>query len=128
MPEPEPVPGSQRNTIHGTGNIITGGAVTNSQVVAASAPGSPNPLVQQLQDELTRVWQCLDAVAAPMADHEDAIEAVGVLQDEVSRDPDPDQHGLRLLRVRVRGLIGVLLPVAEIIGGVAALEEISGTS
>jgi hypothetical protein len=124
MPEPEPVPRSQRNTIRGTGNIITGGTLTNSQVVATSVSGPPNPLIQQLQDELTRVRECLAAFEAPTADHEDAIEAVDTLQDEVSEDLNPGQSGLRRLRVRVRELIGVLTPVAEIVGGVAAFEEI----
>jgi hypothetical protein len=124
MSKPEPVPRNQCNTIRGTGNIITGGTVTNSQMVATSVSGSPNPLIQQLQDELTKVRQCLAAFEVPTADHEDAIEAVDALQHEVSEDLNPDQGGLRRLRVRVRQLIGVLAPVAEIFGGVAAFEEI----
>ena len=124
MPEPEPLPRNQRNTIRGTGSIITGGTLTNSQVVATSVSGSPNPLIQQLQDELTRVRQCLASFEAPTADQEDAIEAIDALQHEVSEDLNPDQGGLRRLRVRVRQLIGVLTPVAGIVGGVAAFEEI----
>lgn len=123
MPKSEESPGSQRNTIVGTGNIITGGRVIKSQVVAKTV-SAQNPVIQQLQDELSRVRGCLAGVQAPTDDHEDAMEAVDELRDEVARDPDPDQRGLRRLRVRVRQLIGVLTPVAGIIGGVAAFEEI----
>lgn len=124
MHEQKPVHGSQRNTIRGTGNIITGGTVTNSQVAATSVSGPVNPLIQQLQDELSKARECLARVQAPSADHEDAMEAVVELQDEVAQDPEPDQGGLRRLRLRVKELIGVLTPVAGIIGGVAAFEEI----
>ena len=123
MPKSEGIPGSQRNTIVGTGNIITGGRVSKSQVVA-NPVAAPNPLIQQLQDELTRMRACLAGVQAPTDDHEDALEAVIELQDELARNPDPDPGGLRRLRVRVRQVMGVLTPVAGIIGGVAAFEEI----
>jgi hypothetical protein len=83
-----------------------------------------NPVIRVLQDELARARQCLARVEAPTADHEDALEAVAHMQAEVAKDPDPDQRGLRLLRLQVKGLIGVLTPVAETIGGVAAFEEI----
>lgn len=121
MPKSE---GSQRNTVNGTGNIITGGTFTASQVSATTVNARQKPVILQLRDELARVSQCLDGVDAPTADHEDAREAVAELQAELAKDPDPDQHGLRRLRKQVRQLIGVLTPVAGIIGGVAALQEI----
>ena len=124
MPEYEGVSGSQRNVIRGTGNIVTGGTFTHSQVSATTVNAPQKPLIQQLQDELTRMRECLAGVQAPTDDHGDAMEALAELQDELARDPDPDPGGLRRLRVRVRQLIGVVAPVAEVVGGVAALEEI----
>jgi hypothetical protein len=82
------------------------------------------PVIVQLQDELARVSRCLDGVAAPTADHEDARKAVAEVQAGLARDPDPDERGLRRLRTQVRKLMGVLTPVAGVIGGVAAFEEI----
>jgi hypothetical protein len=123
MPKSEGIPESQRTTIVGTGNIITGGRMIKSQVVAKTV-SAQNPVIQQLQDELSRARERLAGVQVPTADHEDAMEAVDELQDELGRNPDPDQGGLRRLRVRVRQVIGVLAPVAGIIGGVDALENI----
>lgn len=120
MPKSE---GSQHNTIVGAGNIITGGRVIKSQVVANQV-SAQTPVIQQLQDELARMRECLAGVQVPTDDHEDAMEAVAELQDELARDPAPDPGGQGRLRVRVRQVMGVLTPVAGIIGGVAALEEI----
>jgi hypothetical protein len=124
MPKYEGIPGSQRNIIRGTGSIVTGGTFTDSQVSATTVNAPQNPLIQQLQDELSRARERLAGVQVPTADHEDAMEAVVELQDELGRNPDPDRGGLRRLRVRVRQVIGVLAPVAGIIGGVDALENI----
>jgi Family of unknown function (DUF5955) len=124
MPKFEGNPGSRHNTIVGTGNIVTGGTFTNSPVSATSVNAPQNPLIRQLQEELARMRECLAGVQAPADDREDAMEALVELQDEVAQDPDPDQGGLRRLRKRIRQLIGVLAPVAEVVGGVAALEEI----
>ena len=52
------------------------------------------------------------------------MEAIVELQDEVARNADPDQTGLRRLRIRVRQIIGVLAPVAGTVGSVDALENI----
>ena len=123
MPEQGPAPRNQRNTVCGTGNIITGGTFTGTEVSATTVNAPQKPPIQQLQDELTRMRKCLAGAQAPTDDHEDAMEAVAELQDELARDPDPDPGGLAL-RVRVRQVMGVLTPVAGIIGGVAALEEI----
>lgn len=124
MPKSEGNPGSRHNSIVGTGNIVTGGTFTDSQVSATTVNAPQNPLIRQLQDELTRMRECLAGVQASTDDHEDALEAVAELQDELARNPDPDPGGLRRLRVRVRQVMGVLTPVAGIIGGVAAFEEI----
>jgi hypothetical protein len=124
MPEQGPAPRNQRNTVSGTGNIITGGTFTGTEVSATTVNAPQKPPIQQLQDELTRMRECLAGVQALTDDHENAMEAVAELQDELATDPDPDPGGLRRLRVRVRQVMGVLTPVAGIIGGVAALEEI----
>jgi hypothetical protein len=123
MPQPEGLPGSQQNTIIGTGNIITGGRVINSRVTATTV-NQQNPTMLQLREELTRVQRCLAAVEDPTADQQDALEAVDMLEGELAQDPDPRPDGLKRLRARIKGLIAVLAPVAEIIGGVAAFEEI----
>lgn len=124
MTDSEKFHGTQDNRIDGPGIIITGGHVADSQLVTTSVSGPPNPLVQQLQAELARARACLAGVQDRTDDDEDALEAIDRLHSEVAQHPDPDQRGLRRLRLRVRELIGVLTPVAGIIGGVAAFEEI----
>jgi hypothetical protein len=124
MSECERNRGPQHNAIFGAGQIITGGVLFNNRIEAKNFNGPQNPLIRQLQDELTRARQCLADDPASTVDHEDAVEALDALQGEIAQDPDPDQRGLKVLRLRVKALIGVLLPVAEIIGGVAAFEEI----
>jgi hypothetical protein len=124
MSECERNRGPQHNAIFGAGQIITGGVLFNNRIEAKHFTGPQNPLIRQLQDELTRARQCLADDPASTVDHEDAVEALDALQGEIAQDPDPDQRGLKVLRLRVKALIGVLLPVAEIIGGVAAFEEI----
>lgn len=123
MTQPEDLPGSQQNTIHGTGNIITGGKMINSRPIAKTV-SQQNPTVQRLRDELAQVRQSLASAADPTADQQDALEAVDLFQDEIDQDPDPGPVGMKRLRVRLKGLIAVLAPVAELIGGVAAFEEI----
>ena len=63
-------------------------------------------------------------MADPTADQQDALEAVDLLQGDMDQDPDPGPAALKRLRVRLKGLIAALAPVAELIGGVAAFEEI----
>ena len=123
MPKSEGNPGSQRNTVKGVGNIITGGTFTGSPV-SVTVSGPQKPVILQLQDELARARECLAGVQDRTDDDEDALEAIERLQSEVAQHPEPDQGGLRRLRLRVKELIGVLTPVAGIIGGVAALQEI----
>jgi hypothetical protein len=123
MIQQEDPPGSQRNTIHGAGNIVTGGEITNS-ILAVTTVNQQNPTVQQLRDQLTQVRQSLAAVPDRTADQQDALDAVDLLQGEIDQDPDPGPAGMKRLYLQLKGLIAVLAPVAELIGGVAALEEI----
>ncbi len=127
----------QQNTITGSGNIVTGGTFTNSPVT--TGPGSriavsntppsadiEQPWLEQLHDELTRIRLLLAEDHDPerSLDRDDAIEAVTTLAADLPDKQDEGGDEPRRLRLRVKGVIGVLAPVAEIIGGVAALEAI----
>jgi hypothetical protein len=125
-------PGNQQHTVFGDGVINTG---DNSQVNNAigdrnrqsasytvTSPSAMNPW-DEVGEELARIRGLLESAAAS-ADRDDAIEWVCAL----SRDlPDLRQSGAdgrRNLRQRIKALMGVLTPVAGLIGGVAALESI----
>jgi hypothetical protein len=123
----------------GTGNIITGGTVTNSpitnlggkhgraDVTNAPSPDRQPPWLPRLRDELARIGFSLEAEYDPaisVEDRDDAVETVRALQAEVADAQASGQADVRSFRRRVRELIGVLAPVAEVIGGVAALEAI----
>lgn len=125
MTQPKDRQGSQRNTIYGAGNIVTGGKVTKSRVIAHTQNSTvQNSTVQDLRELLARAHESLAAVPDPTATQQDALDAVDLLQNEIDEDPDPAPDRLKRLRLQVRGLIAVLAPVAEVIGGVAAFEEI----
>ena len=126
-----------RNFIGGSGNITTG-PFTDSQVVSVS--GSNNRVTAHVSDnsttldpwgdlekELARIRRQLEAgrgssVAA--VDRDDAIASVKAAQAEASAADSTSPEARRSIRLRVKGLIGILAPVAEIIGGVAGLEAI----
>lgn len=120
MTQPKDRQGSQQNTIYGAGNIVTGGKINKSRVIAHTQ----NSTVQDLRELLARAHESLAAVPDPTAAQQDALDAVDLLQNEIDEDPDPAPDRLKRLRLQVRGLIAVLTPVAEVIGGVAAFEEI----
>jgi len=124
----------EHNTIIGAGNIIKGGNIRNSpmtnvvqdQQVRVSAPSSAeeqHPVLEQLRDELERIRLLLANAQnqTAIADRDDAMESIVAVQGVVASQGAGDSKGLRM---RVKGLIGVLLPVADIIGGVAALQAI----
>jgi hypothetical protein len=115
----------QRNTTGGGGIIITGGTFSGSSVTAVSGSGN-SAVVQSLTGELARIGQLLHA-AAP-GENQDLIRAraeVAKLQDELAADNrDQARPQTASLRQRVTALIAVLAPVAEVIGGVAALQAI----
>jgi len=88
--------------------------------------GAPTAL-EQLGDELARIRQRLEDDGyhnVPPDGRDRALEAVTALADDLPSLRKTDQDTRRTLRARVRALIDLLAPVAEIIGGVAALEVI----
>jgi hypothetical protein len=125
------------NFIGGSGNITTG-TFTDSPVVSVS--GSNNTVTSHVSDnsvaldpwgnlekELARIRRRLEAergssVAA--VDRDDAIASVKAAQEEASAADSTSPEARRSMRLRVKALVGILVPVAEIIGGVAGLEAI----
>jgi hypothetical protein len=111
-------PGSQVNNAKGR-------KIRQANTTDALRTDTPDLRVA-LKAELTRIRLSLqedDGTAAP-DDRDDAIDAVDDLHRVL---PEMDKDGAdsqRKLKRRIRELIGVLAPVAEIIGGVAALEAI----
>ena len=80
-------------------------------------------MLEQLRDELERIRLLLANAQnqTAIADRDDAMESIVAVQGVVASQGAGDS---KRLRMRVKGLIGVLLPVADIIGGVAALQAI----
>src|ERR1700730_2740323 len=125
------------NFIGGSGNI-TSGTFTGSPVVSVS--GSNNTVTNQVSDnsvaldpwgnlekELARIRRRLvgdrgSSVAA--VDRDDAIASVKAAQAEASAADSASPEARRSMRLRLKALVGILVPVAEIIGGVAGLEAI----
>jgi len=125
------------NFVGGSGNI-TIGTFTDSQVVSVS--GSQNTAAVHVSDssvaldpwgnlekELARIRRRLEedgSNSVAVVDRGDAIESVKGAQGELSATDYTNPEARRSIRLRVKGLIGILAPVAEIIGSVAALEAI----
>jgi hypothetical protein len=123
------------NFIGGSGNIIAG-TYTGSQVVGVS--GSQNTVHVSdssvaldpwgaLEKELARIRRRLEedrTNSVDVADRGDAIDSVIAAQGEMSSTDNTSPAARRSMRLRIKGLIGILAPVAEIVGGVAALEAI----
>jgi hypothetical protein len=128
--------GSQENIVFGGGVISTG---DNNQINNAIGDGNrqvntrdemrtagPDPW-GPLARELARIRERLaedrgDSVDA--VDLDDAFGSVTAAEREISSTGDRGPDARRNMRLRIKGLIGILAPVAEIIGGVAALEAI----
>jgi len=135
MTSSQAAPGNQHHTIFGDGVINTGGNSTvnyakgnGNQLSASNATPSPAALDpwDQLAEELAKIRLLLteENSHAPPADRDDAIEVVIALEREL---PDLRQSGAdahKKLRQRIKALVGVLTPVAGLIGGVADLQSI----
>jgi hypothetical protein len=105
-------------------NIVTGdGALAYNEHTVSAAAQDPWP---ELRQELARIRLRLENNRAPVtaADRDDAMKAVTDLEADVPRISESGPDAPIKLRQRVKGLLGVLAPVAEVIGGVAALEAI----
>lgn len=125
------------NSIGGSGNITTG-TFTGSPVVSVS--GRNNTVTTHVSDnsvaldpwgnlekELARIRRRLEAdrgSSVAVVDRDDAIASVKAAQAEASAADSTSPEGRRGMRLRVKALVGILVPVAEIIGGVAGLEAI----
>jgi hypothetical protein len=127
----------QHNKVTGTGSIITGGTFNNSQVTSTTVnsgadAGSQAYWAGRLADELAQAHgRLVDPGLPATPDLTDAVAAIEELQDEVAAfreelaaGPPPDQESQTMLRRRVKALLGVLLPVAEMIGGIAGFQDI----
>jgi len=57
-------------------------------------------------------------------DREDALGSVADAENELTSTETRSPEARRSMRLRLKALVGILAPVAEIIGGVAALEAI----
>ena len=128
---------ARQNVVIGSGNITgkvadsqvsivtgDGGMASNEQIVSAAAQV---PWLDQLRDELARICVLLEgdhSSAVSADDRDDAVDAVRDLQTEVADAQNAIEADPKGFRWRVRALLGVLAPVAEVIGGVAALEAI----
>jgi hypothetical protein len=80
-----------------------------------------------LEKELARIRRRLEddhggSVAA--VDRDDAIASVIAAQDEASAADSTSPEARHSMRLRLKALVGILVPVAEIIGGVAGLQAI----
>jgi hypothetical protein len=129
----------QQNTGAGAGISVTGSTVSGSQLTAVS--GDSNRVVttnqpdgksdnaalaaaqRELSTQLAGIRELLLEHHDPAraADREDAIEAVTALQADLGKPVITDR---KTLRQRIKAVTGALQPVADIIGGIAALEAI----
>jgi hypothetical protein len=135
MTDSQAARGNQQYTISGDGVINTG---ENSQVNNAKGDGNrqsasyaaPSPAGldpwEQVGKELARIRLLLEGENshAASADRDDAIEVVITLERDLPSLRESGTDASKRLRQRVKALVGVLTPVAGLIGGVAALQSI----
>ena len=127
----------QHNTVIGNGNIITGGTFNNSQVTSTTVgsgagAGSQAYWVGRLAEELAQAHARLnDPGLQATPDLTDAVAAieelqaeVGAFREELAAGPPPGPESQTMLRRRIKALLGVLPPVAEVIGGIAGFQDI----
>ena len=126
----------QENFIYNSGVVNTGdnnninnaqGSGIRQENTCTVMPAGGQDAWEQLAEELARIHQRLaegrgNSVAA--VDLDDALVSVEAAQENSSATGNASPEARRGMRLRVKGLIGILAPVAEIVGGVAALEAI----
>jgi len=129
----------QQNTGSSAEILVTGSVVSGSQISAVSGEGNRTVITNQpggapddaslvavqrhLSAQLSGIRQQLLEIdlAARATDREDALEAVTELQADLGKPVIADR---KTLRKRMKALVGALRPVADIVGGIAALEAI----
>jgi hypothetical protein len=134
-----PHPPEQQSTGTGAGISVTGSTVSGSQLTAVSGdsnrmvitnqPGgaSDDAALAAAQRDLSTQLAGIRGLLlehhdpARATDREDAIEAVTALQADLGKPMITDR---KTLRQRIKALVGALRPVADIVGGIAALEAI----
>ena len=134
-----PQPREQQNTDTSAGISVTGSTVSGSQLTAVSGdnnrmvttnqPGGTNDdaVLAAAQLELSTQLAAIRKLLlehhdwSKATDREDAIEAVTALQVDISKQVTTDR---KTLRQRIKAVVGALQPIAEIAGGIAALEAI----
>jgi hypothetical protein len=130
----------QQSTGTGARISVTGSTVSGSQLTAVSGDG--NWMVTTNQPQGTKYDAALAAAQLELSnrlagirevllehrdpalatDRDDAMEAVTALQADLGKPVITDR---KTLRQRIKALVGALRPVAEIVGGIAALEAIA---
>lgn len=130
------MPERHENVVFGAGVINTG---DNNQINNAVGDGNRQENLRHethaggpdrwepLAKELARIRRQLadyHGEEVDAVDLDDAVRSVTAAEREIAGSPDRGQDARRTMRLRIKGLIGILAPVAEIIGGVAALETI----
>lgn len=134
-----PQPREQQNTDTGAGISVTGSTVSGSQLTAVSGdnnrmvttnqPGGTNDdaVLAAAQLELSTQLAGIRKLLlehhdwSKVTDREDAIEAVTALQVDISKQVITDR---KTLRQRIKAVVRALQQIAEIAGGIAALEAI----
>lgn len=113
------VSGSQLTAVSGDGNRV----VTTNQPQGTKDDAALAAAQLELSTQLAGIRELLLEHHDPAraTDREDAIEAVTALQADLGKPVITDR---KTLRQRIKALAGALQPVAEIVGGIAALEAI----
>jgi hypothetical protein len=113
------VSGSQLTAVSGERNWVK----TTNQPEGASDDGTLAAVQVELSTRLAGIRELLLEHRDPAraTDREDALEAVAALQVDLGK---PEITDRKTLRRRIKAVVGALLPVAEIVGGIAALEAI----
>jgi hypothetical protein len=131
MTHADGTPGSQKN-IADHGGVVYSGNFSASIATATGrdsravnvSTGVHDRLINELREQLSEVRRLLVENRDPgrAADREDAIAEIDSLDGELSDQREDRDAGK--LRRRLKRLVGTLIPVADIIGGTAALLEI----
>ncbi|HUC26596.1 MAG TPA: hypothetical protein VMA73_28170 [Streptosporangiaceae bacterium] len=119
---------NRQYTVFGSENVVNTGdhgqvnyakGDKNNQAASSTVAGPWD----EVAEELDRIRLRLESVAAS-DDRDDALDCVRALSRDLPDLRQSGSDGRKNLRQRIKALIGVLTPVAGLIGGVAALQSI----